>query len=167
VEIEEDLRAELTLRHAPPPSVQLLAERVSSICSVAIHLRGLYNASATGKIVTQRPTLPYGYYQSAISVIRRELDSPHFFIFSDGTNPRWLGDLCPSATLIPESCEEAEDHDELWLMSRCKHHVIASSTFSWWAASLGDHPQHLVLSPNMSKYGQLMSIPRHWTVIES
>ena len=38
-------------------------------------------------------------------------------------------------------------HD-LHLMSLASHHIIANSSFSWWAAWLGDKPGHQVIMPN-------------------
>ncbi|OYX10768.1 MAG: hypothetical protein B7Z16_18085 [Algoriphagus sp. 32-45-6] len=37
--------------------------------------------------------------------------------------------------------------ENMRLMSQCRHHIIAPSSFSWWAAWLNPDPQKMVLSP--------------------
>jgi len=41
-------------------------------------------------------------------------------------------------------------YEDMLLMSRCAHHIIANSTFSWWAAWLSiPHPEKLVFAPRL------------------
>jgi len=144
----------------------MVEKMLLSECSVAVHLRGLYGVSATGKMVAELPTLSNGYYRAAIDLLCKKLESPRLFIFSDGTDPSRLLDLCPSAIPVSEVCKGMEDYEELWLMGRCKHHIIANSSFSWWGAWLQGNREHIVVSPRMELYGQLMTTPPNWIVVD-
>ena len=43
--------------------------------------------------------------------------------------------------------EENEDAVDLLLMSLCKHHILANSSYSWWSAWMNDDPSKTVLVP--------------------
>lgn len=43
---------------------------------------------------------------------------------------------------------EQRDYAEFALMSKCRHHILANSSYSWWASYLCDHPDKTVLAPD-------------------
>ena len=63
--------------------------------------------------------------------------------------------------------DEEGGHFDLALMSRCAHHVIANSTFSWWGAWLNPSAEKRVIAPqNWFGTGKLSNpdlIPDSWT----
>lgn len=81
--------------------------------------------------------LPVAYYETAIAKVRAAVSQPRFVVFSD--DMEWA-----RAHLdFSDSPAEWVDHnstDELadfWLMTCCRHAIIANSSFSWWGAWLG------------------------------
>jgi hypothetical protein len=80
------------------------------------------------------------YYERAMS----QFDSDTtFVIFSDDIEwcrQRFRG----NPTFFVEALSEVED---LFLMARCRGHIIANSTFSWWGAWLDPNPDKKVIAP--------------------
>ena len=58
-----------------------------------------------------------------------------------------------------------KDYEDLWLMRQCRHFVIANSTFSWWAAWLGENPQKIVTAPQAAIGRMLKSVPSSWRLM--
>jgi len=87
------------------------------------------------------------YYTAAADKIVEGLENPVFFIFSD--EPDWC-----KANLKLEHPTHYIDNNvgdtaycDLQLMSLCRHHVIANSSFSWWGAWLNPRSDKKVIAP--------------------
>lgn len=109
-----------------------------------------------------------GYYQEAMRVMRGRLPAARFFIFSD--DPEWCRsefDEADQEVIEPISASPLHD---LHLMSLASHHIIANSTYSWWAAWLGEKPGQQVLMPDRWYAHDIKAPmdekkPAHWTVV--
>ena len=87
------------------------------------------------------------YYKKSISYIENQIEDPKFFIFSD--DPQWVKKNIkvshPTYYVTHNSVEKG--HEDLRLMSLCKHFIIANSSFSWWGAWLSQNENKIVTIP--------------------
>ena len=123
-----------------------LGNLMSSVDSVSVHIRrGDYldevNQRIYGGICDEK------YYKKAISQIKSLVPEAVLYVFSDDLE--WVKEniIRDDMTLIDWNKED-DSWQDMYLMSRCKHHIIANSTFSWWGAWLGDNDDKIVISPN-------------------
>ena len=59
--------------------------------------------------------------------------------------------------------KKLEDFEELFIMSHCKHHIIANSTFSWWGAWLNINEEKIIIGPEKWFFGRKRNImPDNW-----
>lgn len=144
--IDSCIRQELTLRDPPDRQNREAAANISDCVSVCVHVRrGDYVESAT----TSRfhGTCSPAYYLAAEERLLQQLSNPRLFVFSD--DPDWavqnLRFVSPVTYFRHNGAER--DYEDLRLMSLCKHHIIANSTFSWWGAWLCRNPDKIVIAP--------------------
>ncbi len=118
-------------------------EQIKGCKAVAVHIRrGDYLAASEvyGGICTEE------YYRDAMEQMRYAEPDCHFFLFTN--DPAWA-----KTHYVGEDCTIVEGNDEdsgyldLYLMTLCRHFIIANSSFSWWGAYLGEHPDKKVIAP--------------------
>ena len=112
-----------------------------------------------------------GYYRRCLELIRKAVGTPHLFVFSDDIHwtRRALSFDCP-VTFVDHNGPE-KNYENLALMSRCHHHIIANSTFSWWGAWLNARPDRIVCAPDpffaTTDRDGADIIPASWTRVPS
>ncbi len=150
-DVEDAIREDL--RIAPPQdSANLeMAARIRNCLSVGLHVRffegpgrgsGAYNLSSR-------------YYAKASKLIDSLTKDARFFLFSDHPEAAIEHLSLPDSRVTAVSHNRGDEnaYADLWLMSLCRHFIIANSTFSWWGAWLSGKRDKFVVAPDFSSRG--------------
>lgn len=142
----ELLLHEFSLKAEPDAANRELAQNIAATNAVSVHVRrGDYITNSNASDFHGACSLEY--YHQAMNKIAGLVDNPFFFVFSD--DPAWATTNIKSEYDIAYMMHNGPDNgvDDLFLMSRCRHHIIANSTFSWWGAWLCTNPDKIVVAP--------------------
>jgi hypothetical protein len=142
-----EVRAALLFRSGPSAVNARWIERIEGCNSVSMHVRrGDYiRSSKSRKLYAECSP---DYYREAMDYMLQHHRDARFFVFSD--EPEWALQLFADRSDIVEIVDHnrgAESYNDMRLMSRCRHNIIANSTFSWWAAWLGERPGKMIIAP--------------------
>jgi hypothetical protein len=133
---KDDIREDLSMKIKLNSLNLQTADEMQKCTSVAVHFRR----------IEYKTLLGLDYYQNSINRLKDQLVDPKFYVFSDDIN--W----CRKNFMV-DSLAHYVDHNmddeiaELWLMSQCKHFIIANSTFSWWGAWLSSYSGKIIIIP--------------------
>ncbi len=147
--IAPELRAEFSLVDPPQGlNCDMMSRIHRAGVPISLHIRrGDYLHPAESNIA-----LPLSYYLNGIRRMQERFAKPTFFVFSDDV--AYAKEHLPRDVdlVFVDHNDSFSAHEDLRLMSRCHHHIIANSTMSWWGAWLNPSSQKVVLAP------------RHWRV---
>ena len=91
-------------------------------------------------------SLNFDFYKQAINGIRGKVGDFKLFVFSD--DKAFVRD---NFNIMPFTLvEDVSDIDEFEIMKNCDHHIMANSTFSWWATYLGKDKGGIVYAPSVT-----------------
>jgi len=112
-----------------------------------------------------RHKLTASYYYRALEIIKAKVNKPKYFIFSDSFDlARQLAAEISAKHIDVNPSSEA--YKDLWLMSRCRYHIAANSTFSWWGAWLADSAAKQVIVPSSIRNFNVDIIPPGWMALD-
>jgi hypothetical protein len=139
----DTIRHDLTFKEPFNQAFVELAKTIRSCVAVSLHIRrGDYVGHS------KHSACPIDYYLRAMASIKGRVRDAVFFAFSD--DPRWTRAALAShefKVIIVDKYSTDEAHNDMHLMSLCRHNVIANSSFSWWAAWLNPRPDKIVIAP--------------------
>lgn len=144
--IEDDLRKEFTFLDNLQFEVvngQTHSKIKEDQKAVSVHIRrGDYLENPMyGGICTE------AYYRNAITYIKQRIEGAKFYLFSNDmayVRERFQGE---EFVYVGNNSED-KGYIDLYLMSLCKHHIIANSSFSWWGAWLNPSFSKIVVAPS-------------------
>jgi hypothetical protein len=164
----KDKRKEvLNILKFPIPHNKLLniyLKRIKESNSIAMHFRrGDYLLS---KHKNYHGILPFDYYKKSLHFFNNKIKYPKFFIFSDD-----IKFIKKNFSLNKKNfffINTKSSINDLHLMSKCKHHIIANSSFSWWGAWLSTYKKKIVCAPKQWVNANIVTkdiLPKSWVKI--
>lgn len=139
--VESVIREDFTFNIDFSKEIREKAEALRNSDSVAMHFRrGDYTSSSAA---VYHGICEPEYYQRAAE----RYPGATFYIFTN--DPAWVKDNLPAGISyeILSGAFSNTQYEDLYLMSQCRHQVIANSSYSWWAAWLNRFPGKRVTAP--------------------
>lgn len=149
----------------PPHIIQELDKKyepiINSDMTVSIHIRRGDYMNLQNFHYVIKPD----YYERALKYFSED---SYFIIFSDDLE--WCKNQDIFKNLKNKIFINDIDYHELYLMSQCKHNIIANSSFSWWGAYMNKNTNKIVIASSKwfgeqgPKQTQDM-LPSNWIII--
>lgn len=146
VDIRQQLLRELTLPHALHGRDAEVAQEAQSTDAISLHVR---RADYVTNVATRQihGTCSVEYYAQGLKAILPRCDNPCLFVFSDDASWARENIRLDVKTIYVDHNGPDKNYEDLRLMSLCRHHIIANSSFSWWGAWLNAHDDKVIVSP--------------------
>lgn len=141
------IRSDFTFRQNLSESNLQIAHAIDQHAAISIHVRrGDFVNDANARIVNG--TCTPEYYHAAIGIMFQRCANAKLFFFSD--DPQWVSQVLqpryPNSVVVNNNSGN-ESYNDMRLISMCRHHIIANSSFSWWGAWLNPRPDKIVITP--------------------
>jgi len=128
--------------------LKMIRDYIAAENTISVHIRrGDYlvgnNKWIYGDICTQK------YYVNAMSYMKNTIKNCKFIFFSNDIEWVKKNYNIKDAIYINQTLfDNYQDWYDMYLMSMCKHNIIANSTFSWWGAWLNSNKEKIVIAPS-------------------
>ena len=119
---------------------------IKNTLAVSVHVRRADYLHPA--IAAQHGSCSESYYKEAIELMRSSFPQAVFYFFTD--DPAWVESIFTSKmqnVVLVKNNTGINSWKDMYLMSNCRHHIIANSSFSWWGAWLNDRPDKQVIAP--------------------
>ena len=141
-------------------------KQIKTSKSVSVHVR-------RGDFLDSNNYKKYGavctlnYFLHAIEKMKTLVENPHFFFFTNDIS--WVENNFngPDFTIININTA-GNSWKDMFLISRCSHHINSNGSFSWWSSWLNKNENKIVIVPKnfmVNKYFEDI-YPESWIQLE-
>jgi Glycosyl transferase family 11 len=142
---EKSIRNVLKIKHEHIEKLIPIANQIKNENSISVHIRrGDYLTPVALKVLGLTTK---EYYNAAIEYFINQENNPTVYFFSDDIEWVKRNINIPFKHDFVSGSISKNHIEDFFLMSQCRHNIIANSTFSWWGAWLNDNPQKIVIAP--------------------
>lgn len=127
-------------------STKKLLQEIKNSNSVALHIR-------RGDFILEGKDAGTEYYKRQMEKVKQEIENPTFYL---ATIDRQIIEEFKKYdnVKIIDTIGENKDINDWLCLKECKYHIIANSTYSWWAAYLSNDKDKKVYIPTEEEYEQ-------------
>lgn len=167
-ESQEYLIREVFNFNKPKDTVNMkIAYEIQNKNAIAVHVR---RGDFTNPRMANRRTVidSAHYYDKAFELINNTIENPVFYVFSDDI--KWAKQKFKGVNVVFVSNNYGPNsYLDMYLMSLCKHFIIANSSFSWWGAWLSTNKAKTVIMPSpwIKNVDCSGLYPKDWIVLET
>jgi hypothetical protein len=107
--------------------------------------------------------VPLSFYEAAAHRITAHVEVPTFFVFcTDDAAVKGKLKLPGETHYVTHDKGFVGAAQRLWLISRCRHHIVSNSSFYWWGAWLSEYsnPGNTIIACNL--FPNPDTIPNRW-----
>ena len=146
IQIENKIREAFVFKDIDDVNAEI-AKEIANSASIALHIRRgdyLGNSIYSG-VCTE------DYYTKAVDLMLSKMatqENVKIYIFSDDSDfsSKFIAKILIPYKLVKINKNE-DSYKDMYLMSQCKHNIIANSSFSWWGAWLNSNPDKIIIAP--------------------
>lgn len=161
--IEAILRQDFTVNPELIKNVVEKGKELENKPSIAVHIRR--GDFLNPKLKAYHGVLSAFHFEKAIGMLKEKVPAACVCFFSDDIGWAKQNLAVNKNTEFISSFTKSAIED-FYLMTKCRHNIIANSSFSWWPAWLNTNPDKIVVAPKnwfaISKINTNDLIPAGW-----
>lgn len=156
-EFYDEIKKQFTLIGNLSNKAESYARQMKESNSVSLHIRRTDYDRELNNVC-----LDSSFYNKAINEMQKNIGDFELFVFTDDKKFVKEAFNLHDYTLV----EDLNDIEEFALMHKCKNHIVANSTFSWWGAYLAENKGGVVFAPVVDIWTEEF-YPREWNLIQA